>query len=93
MCSSEARSPFVPCLPQMTSFITEKVQLILTHNVREEEKSPIATSWGPLEAVDGWVRWKGSRGREGVQRMAWLERDSESTCAFVSHGTCTSNPN
>lgn len=84
MCSSEVRSPFVPCLPQMTSFITEKVQLILTHNVREEERAQLLPLGGP------WRRWMaGSGGKEaegGRECRGWpgWSRDSEAPVLLLA---------
>lgn len=68
MCSREARSCFVPSLPQTTLSLMEKVQLILSHNRREGERVQLIPLGGHLEAVDGWGfgGGGGSRGmREG----------------------------
>ena len=51
---------FVPFLPQMTWFIMKKVQLILSHNMREGERAQL------IALGDIWRQWipGGSGGKE-----------------------------
>lgn len=84
MCSSEAGSPFVPSLPQMTSFTTEKGQLILNHNLREGEKAqliPLGT-WR-RKAAAGQVEREQKEGRECGGWPDW-SRDSEAPVPLLA---------
>lgn len=84
MCSSEAGSPFVPSLPQMTSFTTEKGQLILNHNLREGEKAqliPLGT-WR-RRAAGGQVEREQREGRECGGWPDW-SRDSEAPVPLLA---------
>lgn len=75
---------FPPSLPQMTSFTTEKLQLILNHNMREGEKAQLI----PL----GTWRWRVAGGRveraqrEGRECGGWpgWSRDSEAPVPLLA---------